>query len=92
MKLNNIHIMGVRGEESEQRIETLFEELMTKNFLNPVKEKDTEVQKAQRLPNKLDPKRPTLRHIIIKIMAERQGENPKSYERKAVSHIQGSTN
>ena len=39
---------------------------MTKNFLNLVKEKDTQVQAAQRVPNKMDPKRPTLRHIIIK--------------------------
>ena len=32
-----------------------------------VKEKDTQVQEAQRVPNKLDTKRPTLRHIIIKM-------------------------
>ena len=32
-----------------------------------MKEKDTQVQEAQRIPNKLDPKRPTLRHIIIKM-------------------------
>ena len=40
---------------------------MTKNFLNLVKEKDTQVQAAQRVPNKLDPKRPTLRHTVIKM-------------------------
>ena len=60
--------MGIpKGEESEQRIKNLFEETTTKNFLNLVKEKDTQVQEAQRVPNKLDPKRPTLRHIIIKM-------------------------
>ena len=85
--------MGIpEAEESEQGIENLSEEIMTKNFPNLVKEKVAQVQEAHRFPNKLYPKRPTLRHIIIKIMAERQGENPKSYERKAVSHIQGSTN
>ena len=29
--------------------------------------KDTQIQEAQRVPNNLDPKRPTLRHIIIKM-------------------------
>ena len=40
---------------------------MTENFLNLVKENDTEVQETQRVPNKLDPKRLTPRYIIIKM-------------------------
>ena len=32
-----------------------------------MKEKDTKVQEAQRVPNKLDPMRPMLGHIIIKM-------------------------
>ena len=32
-----------------------------------MKEKDTQVQEVQRVPNKLDPKSPTPRHIIIKM-------------------------
>ena len=40
---------------------------MTENFPNLVNEKDTQVQEAQRVLNKLDPKRPTPRHIIIKM-------------------------
>ena len=32
-----------------------------------MKEIDTQVQEAQRIPNKLDPKRTTPRHIIIKM-------------------------
>ena len=59
--------MGIPGEECVQGIENLFEEIMTENFLNLVKEKVTQVQEAQRVPNKLDPKRPTSRHIIIKM-------------------------
>ena len=47
---------------------------MTKNFLNLVKEKDTQVQAAQRVPNKMDPKRPTLRHIIIKMTRHKDKE------------------
>ena len=40
---------------------------MSKNFLNFVKEPVTQVQEAQKVPNKLDPKRHTLRSIIIKM-------------------------
>ena len=40
---------------------------MTENFFNLVKEKDTQLQEAQRAPNKMDPRGPTVRHIIIKM-------------------------
>ena len=54
-------------EEKEQEIGSLFEKIMEENFLNVVKEIDIQVQEAQRVPNKLDPKRATPRHIIIKM-------------------------
>ena len=38
-----------------------------KNFPNLVKEKDTQVQEAWRISNKMNPKRLTPRHIIIKM-------------------------
>ena len=40
---------------------------MKENFPNLAKEIDIQVQGAQRVPNKLDPKRATPRHIIIKM-------------------------
>ena len=40
---------------------------MKENFLNLVKEIDIQVQETQKIPNKLDPKRTTPTHIIIKI-------------------------
>ena len=39
---------------------------MKENFPNLMKEIDMQVQEAQRVPNKMDAKRPTPRHIIIK--------------------------
>ena len=39
---------------------------MKENFPNLVKEIDIQVQEAQRVPNKLDPKRTIPRYIIIK--------------------------
>ena len=40
---------------------------MKENFPNFVKEIDIQVQEAQRVPNKLDSKRTTPRHIIVKM-------------------------
>ena len=37
---------------------------MKENFPNLAKETDTQVQEAQRVPNKTDAKRPSPRHII----------------------------
>ena len=67
LKRSNIRIIGVpEGEEEEQKIENLFEQIMKENFPNLEKEIDfQEVQEAQRVPKKLDPRRNTTRHIII---------------------------
>ena len=54
------------GEEQEQDIENLFEQIMKENLPNLMKEIDfQEVQEAQRVPKKLDPRRNTPRHTII---------------------------
>ena len=55
----------LEGEEEKQEIENLFEKIMKENFPNLVKEIDIQVQEAQRVSNKLDPKTP--RHVIIKM-------------------------
>ena len=52
-------------EKDEQKVENVFENIM-ENFPNLAKEIDfQEVQEAQRVPKKLDPRRNTPRHIII---------------------------
>ena len=55
------------GEEEKQETENLFEKIMKENFPNLAKEIDIQVQEAQRVPNKMGPKRTTPRHIIIKM-------------------------
>ena len=57
MKRSNIQIIGVlEGEEQEQEIENLFEQIMKENFPNLAKEIDfQEVQKAQS-PKEAGPK------------------------------------
>ena len=53
LKRSNIRIIGVpEGEEEEQKMEYLFEQIMKENFPNLAKEIDfQEVQEAQRVPN-----------------------------------------
>ena len=54
------------GEEEEQKLENLFEQIMKENFPSLAKEIDfQEVQEAQRVPKKLDPRKHTPRHILI---------------------------
>ena len=55
-------------EEEQQKIENLFEKIMKENFPNLAKEIDIQAQEAQRISNKLNPKRNTPRHIIIKML------------------------
>ena len=60
-KRSNIRITGVpEGEQEDQEIENLFEQIMKENFPNLAKEIDfQEVQEAHRVPKKLDPRRNT---------------------------------
>ena len=54
------------GEKEEQEIENLLEQIMKENLPNLAKEIDfQEVQEAQRISKRLDPRRNTPRHIII---------------------------
>ena len=54
------------GEEEDKEIKNLFEKIMKENFPNLAKKIDfQEVQEAQRVPKKLDPRKHTPRHITI---------------------------
>ena len=67
-KCFNIQIIGVPEREEQQEIENLFEQIMKENFLSLAKEIDfQEVQEAQGVPKKVDPRRNTPKHIIIKL-------------------------
>ena len=90
LKRSNIRIIGVpEGEEEEQTIENLFEQIMKENFPTLAKEIDfQEVQEAQRFPKKLDPRRNTPRHIIITLSKMKQKETLRSSKRKEHSYLQ----
>ena len=56
-------------------MENLFEQIMKENFPNLAKEVVfQEVQEAQRVPKKLDPRRNTPRHIIITLAKIKEKE------------------
>ena len=54
-----------------------------------MKELDIQAEEAQRVPNKMNPNRPTSRPILIKMLKVK--DNLKSSKRKAVSYLQGSS-
>ena len=45
----------------------MFEEIIAENFPNMGKEIVSQVQEAQRVPDRINPRRNTLRHIVIKL-------------------------
>ena len=74
-------------EEQEQEIENLFEQIMKENVPKLAKETDfQEVQGAQRVPKKLDPRKHTPRHNIITLLKIKdKGKKDKERILKAAS-------
>ena len=60
---------------------------MKENLHNLLKEMNMQVQEAQRVPNKMDAKRSTPRHIIIKMPKVKDKEKLKSSKIKEVSYL-----
>ena len=56
-----------KEEKEEQEVENLFEKIMKEKFCSLAMEIDMQIQEAQRIPKKLDPRRDTPTHIIIKL-------------------------
>ena len=87
MKQNNIRVMGMpEREDSKQGTGNLLEKITTKNFHDVVKGKDTQVQGAHTAPNKVGPKTPTLRHIIIKMTRLKNKERILKAEEQVVTY------
>ena len=68
IKHNNIRIIEVsEGEEREKGPEKILEEIIVENFPNMGKEIGTQVREVQRVPYRINPRRNTPRHIVIKL-------------------------
>ena len=61
-------ILGVPEEEEKKKgTDKISEEIIVEHFPNMGKERVNQVQEAQRVPYRINPKRDTLRHILIKL-------------------------
>ena len=58
---------GVQEEERERGTEKIFQEIRARNFPNMGQQPLTQIQEAQRVPCKVNPRRNTPRHILIKL-------------------------
>ena len=68
IKHTNIRIIGVpEDEEKKKRYEKIFEVIVVENFPNMEKEIVNQVQEAQRVPYRTNPRRNMFRHILIKL-------------------------
>ena len=67
-KGTNIRIIGVSEEEEKKKgTEKIFQEFIVENFPNMGKEIVNQVLEAQRVPYRINPRRNTPKHILIKL-------------------------
>ena len=68
MKRTNIRVMGIpEGEERGKGAERVIEDIFTENFPTLIKDRKLEIQEVQRTPNRIDPNRPTPRHLLVRL-------------------------
>ena len=67
IKCTNIHIRGSQKEKRERKNLRKYLEIIAETFPNIGKETVNHVQEAQRVPGRINPRRNTLRHIVIKL-------------------------
>ena len=73
IKCTNIRIIGVPEEEEEKK-KISFEDIIVEIFPNMKKEIVNQVQEAQRVPNRINPRRNTPRYILIKLRETKNKE------------------
>ena len=68
IKHTNIWIIGAPKEEEKKKgYEKIFEEIIVENFFNMEREIVNQVQEAQRVPYRVNPRRNMPRHLLIKL-------------------------
>ena len=90
IKRTNIRIIGVPEEEEKKKVtDKIFEEIIVENFPNMGKQIVNQVQEAQRVPYRINPRRNTPRHILIKLSEIKYKEYIKSSKGKTTNNTQG---
>ena len=75
IKCTNIGIIGIPEEEEKKKgYEKIFEDIIVENFPNMEKEIVNQVQEAHRVPHRINPRRNTPRHILIKLTKPKHKE------------------
>ena len=75
IKCTNIRIKGVPEEDEKKKVyEKIFEEIIVENFANMEKEIFNQVQEAQRVPYRINPRRNMPRHRLIKLTKTKHKE------------------
>ena len=90
IKHPNIRIIGVPEEEDKKKDhEKIREEIRVEKFPKMGKEKITQVRKIQRVPNRINPKQNTPRHILIKLTKIKHKEQILKAAREKQQHTRG---
>ena len=74
IKHTNTWINGVPEEEKKKGNEKIFEEIIVEKFPNMKKEIVNQAQEVQRMPYRINPRRNTPRHTLIKLTKTKHKE------------------
>ena len=88
VKCPNFCIIGVPEEDKMKGHEKILEEIIVDNFPKMGKEIATQIQETQRVPNRINPKQNTTRHILIKLMKIKHKEQilKVAREKQQITH------
>ena len=84
-----IQIIGVPEEEDKKKDhEKILEEIIVENFPKMGKEIATQIQETQRVPNRINPRQNTPRHLLIKIKKIKHKEQilKAAREKQQITH------
>ena len=87
IKCININIIGVpEGEERQKGLEKIFEEITAENLPNMGKETVTQVQEGQRVPGRINPRKNTPRHRVIKLTKTKEKILKATREKRQITY------
>ena len=88
VKCLNIRIIGVLEEDKKKNYEKILEEIIVENFPKLGKEIIMQVQEIQRVPNRINPRPNTPRHILIKLTEIKHKEQTvkAAREKQQITH------
>ena len=89
LNASTFELYGVQEEEEKKKgTEKIFEEIIVENFPNMGKEIVNQVLETQRVPYRINPRRNTPRHILIKLSKIIYKENilKAAREKQQITH------